>query len=157
MWEPNYACDSQTKPRWTVSGTMFLECLDSDADASVVIIIRQWLNQQQHYTPETLANIHRSLGMIHCVSACWNPMCQCLAFTVTPAYKAQSWVSNVLDTNRLLFFSLPCFRFHTSASVLQHFPLSRDEGWGWESIASKLCYKSWSHANIESIGITTWV
>ena len=45
----NYACDSQTQTKtngeWANhAGSMLLECLDSDADASVVIVLHQWLN-----------------------------------------------------------------------------------------------------------------
>ena len=42
------------RPRQTVSGptnrTVFLESLDSDADVSVVIVLRQSLNQQQNHS-----------------------------------------------------------------------------------------------------------
>ena len=34
--------------------TTLLECLDSDADASVVIVRLQWLNQLQNYSRDTL-------------------------------------------------------------------------------------------------------
>ena len=34
-------------------GSMLLECLDSDADASVVIVRLQWLNQLQNYSRDT--------------------------------------------------------------------------------------------------------
>ena len=39
------------KPRLTVSGPIILECLDSDADVSVVVIVLcQWLNQLRNYS-----------------------------------------------------------------------------------------------------------
>ena len=75
------------------AGSMLLECLDSDADVSVVIVLHQWLRSTSNKTTqETLANSHCGLGMRprqdythimlnNCVSAHWDPMCQCLALT----------------------------------------------------------------------------
>ena len=104
---------------------MLLDFLDSDADESVVIVLRQWLNQLQNYSS------HRSLGIrprqdyTHCVmlndciSARWSPMCQSLALASfrdshpLPTRHSRELVLNVLDTHRRLFFSL-----------LQRFPLA---------------------------------
>ena len=72
-------------------GSMLLECLESDADASVVIVFANGSTNNKT-TPETLANSHRGLGMrpqqsTHvvmlndCVSAHWSSMYQCLALT----------------------------------------------------------------------------
>jgi len=53
-------------------GSMLLECLDSDADASVVVVLSNGSTSYKT-TPETLANTHCSLGMrprqdyTHCV------------------------------------------------------------------------------------------
>ena len=41
--------------------TTLLECLDSDADTSVVIVRLQWLNQLQNYSRDT--SKYRSLRM----------------------------------------------------------------------------------------------
>ena len=38
--------------------TTLLECLDSDADASVVIVRLQWLNQLQNYSRDTSKDLH---------------------------------------------------------------------------------------------------
>ena len=57
MWQPD-----PNQDRWANHvGSMLLWSLDSDADASVVVVLLQWLNQLKT-TPETLANCHRSLG-----------------------------------------------------------------------------------------------
>ena len=52
------ACESQTQTKTNSEcanhvGSMFLECLDSDADVSVVIVRLQWLNQLQNYSRDT--------------------------------------------------------------------------------------------------------
>ena len=98
----NVHVTARPKLRKTVSawadhvGSMLLECLDSDADASVVVVILQLVLQsyspmaqselQIYTTPETLANTHRSLGtsprqdymhrvmLNDRVSARWSPM-----------------------------------------------------------------------------------
>ena len=51
-------CDSQTQTKtngeWANhADSMLPQCLESDADASVVIVICQWLNQQQNYSRDT--------------------------------------------------------------------------------------------------------
>ena len=67
-------------------GSMLLECLDSDADTSVVIVLLQWLNQLQNYTHRSLVTrprqdyTHRVM-LNDCVSARWSPMYQYLALT----------------------------------------------------------------------------
>ena len=53
-----YACDSQTQAKtngeWANhAGSILLGCLYSDADASVVIVLCQWLNHQQNYSRDT--------------------------------------------------------------------------------------------------------
>ena len=55
---------AKPKPRQTGSphawanhvGSMLLEYLDSDTDASVVIVLLQWLNQLQNYSRDTSKN-----------------------------------------------------------------------------------------------------
>ena len=129
---------ARPKPRQTVSGwanhvgSMLLECLNSDADMSVVIVLLQWLNQLQDYYETTQANTHRSLGtrprhdyahrviLNDCVSAPWSLMNQCLALTsLRDSHLLPTRHIRELGTDRQLFFSLPfpCFRFCTSVSI----------------------------------------
>ena len=51
----NCPCNSQTqtKTNGECVGSMLLECLESDADVSVVIALLQWLNQLQNYSRDT--------------------------------------------------------------------------------------------------------
>ena len=160
---------ARSKPRQTVSawanhvGSMLLECLESDADASVVIVVLQWLNQLQNCSRDT--NTHRSLGtrprqdytyrvmLNDYVSACWSPMYQYLALTsLRDSHPLPTRHICELGTDRQLFFSLPYFRFHTSVSVLrfpfQRFPLAPDKDAytsynipaGWTPVNPKLLY-----------------
>ena len=98
--------------------SMLLECLDIDADASVVIVL------------DTLANTHRSLGtrprldythrvmLNDFVSARWSPMYQYLALTsLRDGHPLPTRHIREPGTDRRLFFSLPYFR--TSVSVLR--------------------------------------
>ena len=91
-----------------------LECLDSDADPSVVIVRLQWLISND------------------CVSAHWSPMYQYLALT-SPRDSHRLPKRHIREPGnvRRLFFSLPYFHFRTSVSVLRfpyfsifHFPLN---------------------------------
>ena len=82
--------------------TTLLECLDSDADASVVIV------------------------RLQCVSARWNPMYQYLALTsLRDSHPLPTRHIREPGNVRRLFFSLPYFRFRTSVSVLRfpHFSI----------------------------------
>jgi len=53
--KPKYGNGSQQTETKYGSETMttLLKCLDSDADASVVIVRLQWLNQLQNYARDT--------------------------------------------------------------------------------------------------------
>ena len=128
------ACDSQTHTKtngeWAShAGSMLLECFDSYADASVAIVLHQWLNQQ---TPKMVlewdsdkTTLTISCKMIVSLESNVPVLGSHIALIQSPfAYKVQLWVSNALDTDRRLFFSLLYFRFRTSVSVLQHFPLA---------------------------------
>ena len=59
---------ARPKPRQTVSawanhvGSMLLECLESDAEESAVIVVPQWLNLSYKTGTQTQANTHCSLG-----------------------------------------------------------------------------------------------
>ena len=123
---PSYAPD---KPRQTVSWpTMRALCAWHVLTVMQMRVLSQFFakgSASYKTTPETLINIHQSLGMRpqqdytfhvtlnNCVSAHWSPMCQHLALTSlrdsqSPfAYKAQLWVSNALNTDKRFFFSLP--------------------------------------------------
>ena len=121
---------------------MLLECLDSDADASVVVVLLQWLNQLQNfsrdttkYSPlsrnETKTRLHYTQCVVlnDCVSARWSPMCQYLALTsLRDSHRLPTRHIREPGTDRWLFFSLPYFRFCTSVSALrflfQRFPLA---------------------------------
>ena len=122
------------KPRQMVSAwanqvsSMLLECLDSDADATVAIVLLQMLNQLQ----ETLENTHRSLG-----TRPRQDKTHCVILVLAGVGCITTWLSHHLETvtlclqgtfvNQVLiggFFS----HFRTSVSVLrflfQHFPLA---------------------------------
>ena len=50
IWQPDH---TKTNGEWANhAGSMLLNSLNSDADASVVIVLHQWLNQLRNYTPE---------------------------------------------------------------------------------------------------------
>ena len=64
---------ARLKPRQTVSGpTMRTLCywnvFYSDAHASVVIVLCQWLNQQQKYSRNTRQRLH---SLCHAKRLCW--------------------------------------------------------------------------------------
>ena len=67
---------------------MLLECLDSDADASVVVVLLQWLNHLQNYSrvtskysPQSWNETTHRVMLNDCVSARWSLMYQYLALT----------------------------------------------------------------------------
>ena len=122
----------QTVSAWANHvGSMLLGCLDSDADASVVVVLLQWLNQLR--IQETLENTRRSLGTrprqdyAHRVhpSARWSPMYHYLALTsLRDNHPMPTRHIREPGADRRLFFS----HFRTSVSVLrfpfQRFPLA---------------------------------
>ena len=66
----NVHVTARPKPRQTTVsawanhvGSMLLECLDSDTDASVVVVLLQWLNQLQNYSRDTskYSPLHRGV------------------------------------------------------------------------------------------------
>ena len=102
-------------------GSMLLECLDSDADASVVIVLLQWLNptpmarQRQDYTDHVMLN--------DCVSARWSPMYQYLALTsLRDSHRMPTRhirePGNVRRFSSHFSISVSVLRFRTSVSAL---------------------------------------
>ena len=91
MWQS----DPNQDKRANHVGSTLLECIGSDADASVVIVLRQWLNQLWNYSRDTSKiNTHRSLRtrprqdcthrvmLNDCISARWSPMYHYLVLTL---------------------------------------------------------------------------
>ena len=105
--------------------------LESNADASVVIVLLKWLNQLQNYSRDTSKFSIHSLGMrprqdyMHrvilndCVSARWSPMYQYLALiSLRDSHSLPTRHIREPGTDKWLFFSLPYFCFRISVSVL---------------------------------------
>ena len=115
----------QTVSAWANHvGSMLLGCLDSDADASVVVVLLQWLNQLR--IQETLENTRRSLG-----TRPRQDYAHRVILVLAGVRCIITWLSHRLETITLclqgtfvnqapiggFFFSLPYFRFRTSVSV----------------------------------------